>query len=100
MTRDAVLAGMREYMPFAWGKVEDHRGISAERSVTKMEAWIWLLKDDEVLERVKAASYTQYGAPKLKVVCEQYHFPIPDSEAVRRMASGEQCSNSCENGCG
>src|SRR5258708_34724817 len=37
LTAEAVIANMREYMAFAWGKVENHRGISAERSVEKMK---------------------------------------------------------------
>src|SRR5579859_7051421 len=47
LTRESVIATMREYMTFAWEKVMDHRGISAMRSVEKMTAWLWLLGDEE-----------------------------------------------------
>jgi hypothetical protein len=80
-----------DYMAFAWGKVEDHRGISAGRSVCKMRSFVWLLGDDALLERFDAAPYAQYGAPQLRVICEEYHWPIPESESVRRMTEGLQC---------
>lgn len=96
-TRENVLADMRGYMEFAWGKVRDHRGLSAGRSVDKMALWVWLLGDD--LAEMKALPYKNYGAPRLKWVCEQYGFPIPDDAAVRRMAESKQCMDECEEGC-
>ena len=98
-TRDDVLVAMRDYMSFAWGKVEDHRGISATRSVEKMEAWIWVLGDDETLKKVQAASYAVYGAPQLKVVCDQYGFPVPTEESMQNMIAGMPCAPGCESGC-
>jgi len=98
--RETVLAQMREYMEFAWGKVDDHRGLSAGRSVEKFEAWVWLLADQETLDKMNAADYPQYGAPKLAVVCEAYGFPIPDDEGIRSMIQGLACHADCENGCG
>lgn len=100
LTRDAVLAEMRSYMEFAWGKVDDHRGISASRSVEKMEAWLWLLGEDDLLREVEAAGYAQYGAPKLKLICERLSFPIPDDEDIRRMSRGERCTADYGCGCG
>jgi hypothetical protein len=37
---ESIVKQMREYMDFAWDKVLDHRGISASRSVSKMQAWL------------------------------------------------------------
>jgi hypothetical protein len=85
-TREVLLAGMRDYMGFAWGKVLDHRGISAHRSVDRMRAWVWLLGDE-----FPEVSYPQYGAPILKALCDQYGFGVPDNEDIRRMAAGEPC---------
>jgi len=64
---------------FGWGKVRNHRGLSADRTILKMKAWLWLLGDDE-LEAFAAdyANYPQYGAPILKAICEKYDFPIPE----------------------
>ena len=96
-----VLAQMRSYMEFAWGKVEDHRGISAGRSVQKMGAWLWLLGDDELVAVTEDDSrYPMYGAPILKAICDKYGFPVPDSESIGRMAQGLTCTPDCENGCG
>ena len=98
-TRDQLLGCMREYMAFAWGKVEDHRGLSAGRSVEKFEAWIWALGDDATLAEFEAAPYAQYGAPQLAVACRAYGFPIPETESVHRMILGEPCERHCESGC-
>src|SRR3990167_6879316 len=74
-----ILQDMKGYMKFAWGKVADHRGISASRSVTKMAAWLWLLGDEETLSFVQDEShYPYYGAPILAKICEKYGFPVPD----------------------
>ena len=100
LTREAVLADMREYMTFAWDKAWNHRGISAGRSVTKMEAWIWLLGDDAVLKGVESTSYENYGAPKLALICQTYGFPVPDEEGIRNMIAGKPCCPDCDQGCG
>lgn len=100
LTKDVVLAEMKDYMDFAWGKVEDHRGISAGRSVEKMEAWLFILGDDETLAKVEAAGYPQYGAPKLAVICEAYGWPIPATAEVQRMIRGEVCGCGWDCGCG
>ena len=97
--RDAVLANMREYMDFAWGKVEDHRGISASRSVEKFGAWIWALGDEETLRKFEATNYAPYGAPQLAFVCATYGFPIPGSSELARMIDGEPCIPGCQDGC-
>jgi len=95
LTREAVLDVMRDYMTFAWDKAQNHRGISASRSVTKMQAWIWLMDDPDI-----TAPYQNYGAPFLRSACERYGFPIPASDDVRRMAQGEPCREGCDEGCG
>lgn len=83
LDRETVLNQMREYMDFAWRKVEDHRGLSASRSVEKFEAWLWLLGDEPVIADFDAAPYENYGAPKLHVVCKAYGLPVPESERCR-----------------
>ena len=98
--RGNVLEAMRSYMEFAWGKVVDHRGISANRSVDNMLAWLWLLNDDAITEKVEAAGYEQYGAPKLAVVCEAYDIDIPIDEGLQNMIAGKFCEPGCGEGCG
>ena len=88
------------YAEFAWGKAEDHRGLSAGRSVEKLTAFAWLLGRDDVVAAMEAAGYAQYGCPKLKAFCDGMGFPVPDSEELMRMMRGESCSDYCESGCG
>ena len=97
LTREAVLEEMRDYMEFAWDKAANHRGLSASRSIDKMEAWLWLLDDADLC---KPYGYASYGAPKLKVICNKYGFPIPDDPGVQRMMRGLPCRDDCEEGCG
>lgn len=99
LTDERVRAEMAEYMPFAWSKVEDHRGLSASRNIEHMRAFLWLL-DDGTLEKMEAAPYENYGAPQLRLVCETYRLPMPETEAVRRMSEGRPCSDDCGGGCG
>ncbi len=102
LTRDAVIAEMREYMAeYGWPKVLDHRGISAARTVQKMSAWLWLLGDDEAVAFAEDDdNYPQYGAPVLKFICERLGFPTPPDEEAHRMARGEHCGADYQCGCG
>jgi hypothetical protein len=100
LTEESVLGALGEYMEFAWGKVEDHRGISAERSVNKCTAWAWILRGEDIVAKIDAAPYPQYGAPKLAVICEAFGLPIPDSEDIQRMRGGRRCNANYDCGCG
>lgn len=61
---------IRDYMPFAWKKANDRRGISAARSLCHMAAWLWLDGKDELAGRLH--EYTHYGKPHLVAICEMY----------------------------
>lgn len=100
LTREAVIARMKKYMVFAWGKVENHRGISASRSVDRFGAWIWMLEDEDIFNQYQGTPYQQYGAPKLMFVCESYGFDIPGSNEIRNMTKGRPCRKGCDEGCG
>lgn len=66
--RDALIARMLDYMPFAWEKANNERGLSASRSMDHYSAWIWLAGDDlGDLHR-----YNYYGKDNLRRICEQY----------------------------
>lgn len=93
--RENVLEDFADYMQFAIGKAIDHRGISASRSIEKLQTWQWLLGDEPHPDE----PYRNYGAPILKAVCEQYGFPVPDDERFLRMADGERCRDDCMEGC-
>ena len=98
----AIKAHMAEYMEdYGWPKARGHRGISAGRTVEKMQAWLWLLEDDEMLAIAEDESqYPQYGVPILKQICEKYGFPIPEGDDVARMSEGLPCEPGCDMGCG
>ena len=100
-TREAILERMRDYMPFALGKAEDHRGLSANRSIEHYHNWLWLLGDDKTLAFAEDDdNYPQYGVPILKHVCEVYGFQFPENACLARMADGEPCDPDCDDGCG
>ncbi len=94
--------GMKSYMEFALGKAYDHRGISAGRSVSKMTSYLWLLGNDDLLDRFLNAGYAQYGVPQLMVICEEYDIEIPEhmQSEIANMAQGKPCEPGCDNGCG
>lgn len=87
----------REYYAFALGKIADHRGISAKRSVDRLTEYAWLLGRDDVVAAMDAADYPQYGAPKVRAFGLGLEWP--DEPALRRMAEGEPCRPDCDEGC-
>jgi hypothetical protein len=100
LIQDAIIDKMKDYMEFAWEKVQDHRGLSTSRSIEKMAAWLWLLGDEETLSFAESnENYAQYGAPILKRICEKYGFSVPIGEDIDNMAKGKPCSYGCK-GCG
>jgi len=60
-----------EYMPFAWDKANNCRGLSAGRSVNHMEAWTWLDGKDDLSDGLEDI-YEYYGKPCLVAVCNEY----------------------------
>ena len=96
LTEASVMDTIREYMPFAWEKVEDHRGISAARSVLKMQAWVWLLGREDLVETCSDASlFDPYGAPILAALCKAFDLPIPVSDILTPMIAGKPCGPEC-----
>lgn len=59
-----------DYMPFAWDKANNCRGLSAARSISHMRNWLWLLGNDELSEKIQ--DYTHYGKPQLVMICELF----------------------------
>lgn len=73
-TPAAVEADARDYYEFALGKIENKRGISAERSVIKLREYAWLMGRDDVVAAMDEAPYPQYGAPKVAVFGKAFGF--------------------------
>lgn len=69
-TDDDVKAKMLDYLPFAWDKAEDHRGLSADRSIRHFAAWAWLIDDDfyNEIEYMYEHDYAPYGEPILTYI--------------------------------
>jgi hypothetical protein len=68
LTRDTVVREITAYMPFAWGKANDCRGLSAARSIMHMQAWLWLLDADDAVKAIE--EYDCYGKAQLRGICE------------------------------
>jgi len=66
--RESVVARMLDYMPFAWEKAHNCRGISASRSIAHFESWIWLAGDD----LGDLSDYQFYGKDELRRICAHY----------------------------
>jgi hypothetical protein len=90
----------KDYLAFAYGKADDHRGISAGRSVSKMTEFMWLMGRDDVVVAIESVPYPQYGVPKLAVISRLTGWPGPEGEELERMARGEPCRPDCMEGCG
>lgn len=99
-TRERIIAAIKDYMAFAWDKARNHRGLSASRSISKMEAWVWALNDEGLEKRFEAIPYENYGAPKLTFLCKEFEIPIPVGDDVTRMSQGLACVDGCDSGCG
>ena len=64
--RESIVKEMKEYMPFAFQKANDKRGISAMRSMLHYRNWFWLIGvDDEINFHV----YEFYGKDNLVKIC-------------------------------
>lgn len=59
-----------DYMPFAWEKANNCRGLSALRSMCHMSVWLWMLEEDSVSD--KLTNYTHFGKPFLRAICEHF----------------------------
>lgn len=64
---------IKGYMEFAWDKANNFRGLSANRNLSHMVAWLWLDGQDEFLEENdNFRDYKFYGKDELVKICELY----------------------------
>lgn len=98
-THESVVADMKSYMEFAIGKALDHRGISANRSVQKMEAWTHIIR---LYDEIDWDNYANYGAPILRQICDKMGWQemYQDKADFIRMSEGKKCTPDCNEGCG
>ncbi len=67
---DSLKARIKDYMDFAWEKANDNRGISAGRSIEHMQAWLWMMGENNVAQEIE--NYSFYGKPQLRAICEKF----------------------------
>lgn len=103
---DELIIKARGYLTFAIGKIIDHRGISASRSVQKLTEFAWLMRRDDVVATMDAAGYAQYGAPMVRAFAhgmgwgDDWDAAVADNPGLVRMAGGAPCVPDCQEGCG
>lgn len=87
-----IVARIRDYLPFAWDKANGCRGLSAGRSINHMQAWLWLLGENEA--SVQIEDYDRYGKPQLRAISEAVGFDwkSADDGAWRNSEDGEGAS--------
>ena len=87
--RKSVIAQIRSYLDFAWGKANESRGLSAQRSLSHFKGLLWLLGPDcdEIREWIGSPEhYEYYGKPALVKISElisfQWHNAVggPDND--------------------
>ena len=67
--RLAPLDEVRKYLPFAWDKANNCRGLSAGRSLDHMKAWLWLAGYADTVTAL-LEDYDLYGKPQL-IFCSE-----------------------------
>ena len=83
--RESLLAEMLDYMPFAWDKANNERGLSAGRSMDHFSAWVWLAGDD----LGDLTKYSFYGKDNLCRICKQYGWDAGQWDDGRRVNTSE-----------
>jgi len=73
LSQDNIVRLISDYMPFAWEKANNCRGLSAMRSLEHMKTWLWLNDEEDLLPKLE--NYTHYGKPQLRMICEYYAIP-------------------------
>lgn len=71
-SREAIVSEIVDYLPFAWGKANNCRGLSAGRSMTHMKVWLWMLGADAAADAVE--DYDLYGKPHLAAISDAVGF--------------------------
>lgn len=91
---ESVRSQITDYLKFAWGKANDCRGLSAQRSMAHFKGLLWLLgpEHDELREWIGTPEhFAYYGKPALVRVSELVGFDWKkaDDEEWRNVEDGE-----------
>ncbi len=88
--RAALKGVMLGYMPFAWDKANNFRGLSAGRSISHYRAWTWLAGDSIV----DMDDYQYYGKDVLAAICNFYGWDCSAWDDGVRVNSEEELEDS------
>ena len=69
-TKENILEEMKGYLEFAFGKAYDERGLSAIRSIQKMQTYLVMLDNEELAEQI--TEFEDYGLPQLRAIDRLY----------------------------
>lgn len=67
------LQQIKEYLPFAWNKANNCKGLSAARSLNHINIWLWLAGYSD-LEKDYFDNYEYYGKPQLVLASALVNF--------------------------
>ena len=67
----SIVQKIHDYMPFAWNKANDCKGLSAGRSLDHMKSWLWLIRRDLAVIQLEGG-HSMYGKPHLRAICEDF----------------------------
>lgn len=70
---ESIKIAATSYLPFAWEKANNCRGLSASRSIDHMKAYAWML-GDEAYKGLEEIEYEHYGKEKLIYMSELVGF--------------------------
>lgn len=80
---------MIDYMPFAWEKANNFRGLSASRSMSHYRAWLWLDGDNELWKTLE--DYQYYGKDKLVEICKYLGIDASQwDDGIRKNSESEE----------
>lgn len=83
LDRESVLKAMRAYVPLGIQKARNRKGISAQRTIHKIDAWVWLLNEGEAKDIFEDVDLEDdYGETFLLEVCRHYGLPEPDEKEI------------------
>lgn len=72
VTDQDPMSAAKEYLPFAWEKANNCRGLSAGRSIDHFRSWLWLAGKDKQVAALER--YERYGKPQLVMVSAMCDF--------------------------
>lgn len=88
LSEESLKEIMLEYMPFAWEKANNFRGISAFRSIMHYVAWLWMIGERELAEQIQ--DYQCYGKPQLVMICKKFGWDHTQwDDGVRKNSENE-----------